>query len=274
MPQVQKFEGEDRRSFLRRAALAGAGAFGLTQTRRLAAAAAAVDMAEAKTHLPGQALRVLIWCEGTAPPSVYPHDIDGALASHLSKQPAMEVRRTRLTEPQAGLSDALLDASDVLIWWGHLRHDDVPGDRAEAVVRRVRRGELGLIALHSSCGSKPFKGLMGRACEPGLCRDDGRPEHVHIKAPDHPIARGVAPFTIPRSDTFAEPFHVPEPETVVLVSNWDRGETVRSGMTWTIDRGRVVYLRTSLDAFPALFHPVVRQIVANATRWAGKALAV
>jgi trehalose utilization protein len=180
------------------------------------------------------------------------------------------VARARLNDPASGLADAALDATDVLIWWGRLRHDDVPADRASAVVRRVREGRLALLALHSSCGSKPFKDLMGTSCEPSGWREDGRPEHVTIQTPDHPIVRGVAPFTVPRSDTFAEPFAVPAPESVVLVSTWDPGETVRSGLTWTIGKGRVVYLRAGHDAFPVLLHPSVRRLVANATLWAGR----
>ena len=161
----------------------------------------------------------------------------------------------RLDAPQAGLADAVLDATDVLIWWGRLRHDDVPDDRAAAVADRVRAGRLGLVALHASFASKPFRRLMDATCLPQGWRDDGRPEHVAIKAPEHPLARGVAPFTIPRSSMFVEPFAVPTPESVVFVSSWDSGETFRSGLTWTVDRGRVAYFRPGHDAFPVLFHP-------------------
>jgi trehalose utilization protein len=246
-----------RRSFLKQSALCSTAALGLARGRAVGAD-------------PVGPLRVRVWCEGTAPRAVYPNDVDGAVADHLAKSPGVDVRRARLADPSAGLADEALDATDVLIWWGHLRHDEVPGARAEAVVKRVRAGKLGLIALHSSCASKPFKALMGMSCEPGGWREDGRPEHVKVVAPDHPIARGVVPFTIPRSDMFAEPFEVPNPEAVVLVSSWDRGESVRSGLTWTIDKGRVVFLRTGHDAFPVLFHPSVRQVLANSTLWAGR----
>jgi trehalose utilization protein len=69
---------------------------------------------------------------------------------------------------------------------------------------------------------------------------------------------------------FTEPFAVPEPEAVVLLSSWDKGEKVRSGMTWTIGKGRVVYLRTGHHAFPVLFHPIVRHLLVNATYWAAR----
>jgi trehalose utilization protein len=254
-----------RREFLHQSAWASALGLGLHHAGDAMAAQGKPPQAE-----PTRPVRVRVWCEGTAPRSVYPNEIDGALADHLTRSPGLNVQRARLTDAACGLADAALDATDVLIWWGHLRHDDVPNERAEAVTKRVREGRLGLIALHSSCSSKPFRMLMGMSCEPGGWREDGRPEHIRVLAPDHPIAKGVASFTIPRSDMFAEPFNVPEPETVVLVSSWDQGESVRSGLTWTIDRGRVVYLRTGHQAFPVLFHPSVRLLIANACQWAAR----
>ncbi|MFO0951780.1 MAG: ThuA domain-containing protein [Isosphaeraceae bacterium] len=141
----------------------------------------------------------------------------------------------------------------MLIWWGHLRHEEVPLDRAEAVVKRVREGRLGFVALHSSCSSRPFRGLMGTSCEHGGWREDGHPERVTVHAPDHPITRGVSPFTIPRNDMFAEPFSVPEPETVLLISTWEQGESVRSGLTWKVEKGRVVYLPPATKPSPCCF---------------------
>lgn len=249
-----------RRSFLRGAAWAGLSA-GVVSARFQVPAQGAASTGP---------LRVRVWSEGTAPAAVYPQGIDGALGDFLCRQGGVSVARARLGHADAGLSDEALDAADVLIWWGRLRHDDVPSARAEAIVRRVKQGRLGLVALHASYASKPFKALMGTPCEPAAWRDDGRPEHVDVRAPSHPIARGVEPFTLARSAMYAEPFSVPPPETVVLVSSWDRGETFRSGLTWTIGQGRVVYLRPGHPTFPDLFHPAVRQLIANAALWAGR----
>lgn len=215
-------------------------------------------------------MRVRVWSEGTAPKSVYPQGVEGVLAEGLSRRSTLTVSAARLDEANAGLSDADLDASDVLIWWGRLRHDDVPDDRAQAVADRVKAGKLGLVALHASYASKPFQALMGCPCEPGGWREDGRAEHVSVALPKHPIAQGVSPFTIPRTCMYVEPFHVPEPESVVLVSSWDSGETFRSGLTWSVEKGRVVYLRPGDDSFPVLFHPAIRQVIANASVWAAR----
>ena len=258
----------NRRLFLKRTALTLGSVYGFSRSHERAQAQDPSNTA-AETST-SATLRVRVWCEGTAPRSVYPSDVDGAIAEHLVKQPGYRVEKARLGDSDSGLSDKDLDAADILIWWGHLRHDDVPDDRVEAVVKRVREGKIGLIVLHSSCVCKPFKSLMGTSCEPSGWREDGRPEHVNINAPNHPIAKGVGLFTIPRSDMFAEPFEVPEPETLVLTSSWDQGETVRSGMTWSVDKGRVVYLRTGHDAYPVLFHPSVKQLLGNAANWAGR----
>ncbi len=247
----------NRRSMFRLAAGAGAAALGWVGRSQAAPAQA----------LPASPVRVRIWCEGTAPRSVYPEDVDGALAEALRRYPGFQVSQARLSDPEAGLSDAVLDDTEALVWWGRLRHDDVPESRVQAVVERVRSGRLGLVALHGSYASKPFRALMGMPCEPKAWREDGRPEHVTVAAPDHPIARGVAPFTIPKTSMFAEPFVVPEPEAVVLRSSWDSGESFRSGLTWSVGKGRVVYFRPGDDAFPVLFHPMVRQVVANAALW-------
>jgi trehalose utilization protein len=251
----------DRRSFVRRTALMGMAALGARWPS---------GGIEARANDVERRVRVLVWCEGTARRSVYPRDIDGALAEFLGRRPNLTVRCARLGDPDSGLSDQALDTADVLIWWGRLRHDDVPVGRTAAVVSRVKAGRLGFVALHGACASHPFRTLMGTACEPGSWREDGRPEHIQIASPSHPIARGVAPFTIPMTDMFAEPFSVPVPETVVLVSTWEKGETMRSGLTWTVGTGRVVYLRPGHDAFPILFHPSVRQLIANSAVWAAR----
>ncbi len=256
MSHCESWDRIDRRSFARRVAVATAAATGIA-------------LIEPAPTLAGPGpLRVRVWCEGTAPRSVYPGDIDAAIGDHLRRLPGLSVERARLTDPDAGLSDRALDATDVLIWWGRLRHADLPESRARAVADRVRAGRLGFVALHASCGSKPFQELMGCTCEPGGWRDDGRPERVTVLSPDHEIARGLAPFTISRTAMYAEPFQVPQPETVVLLSKFEGGETFRSGLTWTVGRGRVAYFRPGHDAFPVLFHPSVRKVIANAARWA------
>ena len=77
---------------------------------------------------PRRPVRVLCWSEGTAPVSVYPKEIAGAVADALRPVAQFEVRTASLADADQGLADAALDATDALFWWGHQRHgQDVIG---------------------------------------------------------------------------------------------------------------------------------------------------
>src|SRR4051794_18313010 len=109
----------DRRSFVKAAALAASG---------LMRPGVACAQSPPK---PSSPVRVRVWCEGTAPRTIYPNDVDGALGDDFRRRKEMAVTLARLGTVQAGLSDAELDATDTLVWWGRLRHDDLPDDRAQ-----------------------------------------------------------------------------------------------------------------------------------------------
>ena len=57
---------------------------------------------------------------------IYPNGIHGAIAEMLGKFGEYNIRTATLEEPECGLSDEVLDTTDVLIWWGHPRLRDVP----------------------------------------------------------------------------------------------------------------------------------------------------
>lgn len=83
-----------------------------------------------------------------------------AIAAHLAKQPGFKVVSVNFASPNQGLSDAELDAAQVVIWWGHQKHALVETPRVEALVQRVRDGRLALVALHSAHWARPFVRLM------------------------------------------------------------------------------------------------------------------
>ena len=80
--------------------------------------------------------------------AVYPKGIHGALAEFIAANPEYRVRTATLDEPESGLTQEVLDSTDVLIWWGHKAHDDLPDEIARRVHQRVLEG-MGFIALHS-----------------------------------------------------------------------------------------------------------------------------
>ena len=74
---------------------------------------------------------------------VYPDGIHQAIATGLGKCKDMEVRTATLDEPEHGLTQEVLDNTDVLMWWGHMAHHLV----ADEVVSRVRTRVLSGMGL-------------------------------------------------------------------------------------------------------------------------------
>jgi trehalose utilization protein len=217
--------------------------------------------------------RVVVWSEGTAQQDkVYTNDINSAIADCLKPLSGWEVVVANLKDPNQGISDELLNGTDVLIWWGHKKHDAVRNDLVNRIVKRVKEDGMGFISVHSSHFAKPYKRLMGTACTWGDYKADGTSVKVIVKDPNHPIAKGVKDFNLPKIERYAEPFAVPAPEAVVLDGIYTKpdGKTEpgRMGLCWTIGKGRVFYFTPGHETYDDFFRPEVQQIMRNAVEWA------
>jgi trehalose utilization protein len=107
-------------------------------------------------------VRVLVWDE-RQPKQKEAYDggfLGDAIAAHLAKQPGITVKSVALDSPEQGLDAATLDKTDVIVWWGHVRHAEVTVGHTEEVVTRVKEGKLGLVPIHSAHWSRPFVRLM------------------------------------------------------------------------------------------------------------------
>ena len=121
---------------------------------------------------------------------IYPNGIHMALKEVLECQ---NISVDCVTLDTVGeLTDEKLNNTDVLIWWGHCRHADVPDEVAVRVQQAVLKG-MGAIFLHSGHHSKPFKLLMGTSCNLSW-RENGDYELVWVCDPSHPIAQGIGRF--------------------------------------------------------------------------------
>jgi trehalose utilization protein len=155
----------------------------------------------------------------------------------------------------------------VLVWWGHRAHDEVRDDIVDRVRARVLDG-MGLLALHSSHFSKIFKGLMGTSCDLKWRVADER-ERLWVVAPGHPLVRGLPErIELPQEEMYGEPFDIPPPDELVLVSWFQGGEVFRSGCCFQRGRGRIAYLRPGHETYPTYHHPLIQRLVANAVDWA------
>ena len=223
-------------------------------------------------------LRITVWNEAVhestgRPDSIatdYPDGIHGAIAAGLSALlPRAQVRTAVLADPEHGLTDEVLAGTDVLLWWGHIAHDQVADDVVERVYGHVLGG-MGLIVLHSGHFSKIFRRLMGTTCSLKW-RNEGERELVWTVNPNHPIAAGIPqPIVIPRQEMYGEFFDIPVPDELVFVSSFSGGEVFRSGAAFDRGRGRVFYFSPGDQEYPVYQQPEIRQVLANAVQWAAQ----
>jgi trehalose utilization protein len=202
--------------------------------------------------------------------AVYPKGLHAAIAEGVASNlgDRATVRIATLDQPAHGLPDEVLESTDVLTWWGHVAHEEVPDELAARVQRRVLAG-MGLVVLHSGHFSKPFKLLMGTHCSLRWREADDR-EVVWTVNPGHPIAEGVPPAVIiPRQEMYGEYFDIPQPDDLVFISSFSGGEVFRSGCCFRRGLGRVFYFSPGHETYPVYHQPEIRRIIANAVAWAG-----
>ncbi|MGC8970605.1 MAG: ThuA domain-containing protein [bacterium] len=198
---------------------------------------------------------------------VYPNGIHNVIAEFLKKQPGIEVKTATLDEPEHGLTQEVLDNTDVLIWWGHMAHNEVNDEIVERVYNRVLNG-MGLIVLHSGHLSKIFRKLMGTSCMLKW-REAGEKERIWVLEPGHPIAEGLGEyFEIPHTEMYGERFDIPKPDELVFISWFKGGEVFRSGCCFYRGKGKIFYFRPGHETFPIYYQPEVQKVIYNAVKWA------
>lgn len=98
---------------------------------------------------------------------------------------------------------------------------------------------------------------------------DGLPSHITTLMPEHPIAKGIpASFTIPQTEVYAGPFHVPKPDAVIFEEKWNDKESFTSGCAWQVGNGRVFYFRPGHEIYPIYNQEIPLKIIENAIHWA------
>jgi trehalose utilization protein len=162
----------------------------------------------------------------------------------------------------------VLEKTDVLVWWGHMAHEEVRDDIAEKVQRRVLEG-MGLIVLHSGHGSKVFHRLLGTQTGQLKWRDDGEKERLWVIEHSHPIVEGLGEYIeLPKEEMYGERFDIPAPDELIFISWFEGGEVFRSGCCYQRGRGKLFYFRPGHETFPIYHHPDILRVIGNAVRWA------
>jgi trehalose utilization protein len=199
---------------------------------------------------------------------LYPEGIHQAIAGGI-KQDGFHIRTATLEQPEHGLTEDVINDTDVLIWWGHMGHDQVQDEIVNRVHQRVLDG-MGLIVLHSGHFSKIFKKLMGTSCDLKW-REAEEKERIWVVNPAHPIAEGLGEYIeLEKEEMYGEHFDIPTPEELVFVSWFEGGEVFRSGCTYYRGQGKVFYFRPGHETYPTYHNKDVLKVISNGVKWAAQ----
>lgn len=200
--------------------------------------------------------------------SLYPDGMHAVIADAIGSED-IEVTLATLDDPCQGLSDEVLQNTDVLIWWGHKCHNEVDDALVEKIRQRVFMG-MGLICLHSAHHSKIFRAVIGTTGN--LTWGDNKKEVLWNINPTHPIAKGIpSHFKLEAEEIYAEPFQIPDPDETLFLGWYETGYVFRSGCCWRRGAGKIFYFQPGHESVPTFYNEYVRQIIKNAVYWAAPA---
>ena len=199
---------------------------------------------------------------------LYPEGIHGAVKNGLEAIAPQDFSISCITLDNVNdITEELLAKTDVLIWWGHVKHGDVPDEIAKLVQDAVING-MGAVFLHSAHHSKPFRLLMGTPCNL-TWRENGDRELVWVVDPAHPIAQGIGRFIkLDHEESYGEPFSVPNPDEVVFIGNFEGGEVFRAGCCYRRGNGNVFYFQPGHESYSTFLNKDIIRVIYNAVHWA------
>ncbi len=224
-----------------------------------------------------EGIRVTVWNEGVhekehpKAAEVYPKGMGYQIGQYLEKQPGIaSVHVSELDHDGQGLTDDILNNTDVMTWWGHMAHDKVTDENAAKVHQRVLDG-MGLVVLHSGHFSKPFRSLMGTGCDLKWreYKGIGEKERLWVVDPAHPIVDGIPEYIeLERAEMYGEHFDIPQPDQQVFISWFQGGEVFRSGCCWHRGLGKVFYFRPGHETLPIYYDQMILKVIYNGVCWA------
>ena len=197
--------------------------------------------------------------------AVYPDGIHGCIAEFLSYNDDIAVHLATFDEPEHGLTQEILDNTDVLVYWSHMAQEAFSDEVAERIQQAVLNG-MGLVALHSAHASKMMKKLLGTTMTLKWRHGDG--ERLFVTAPSHPIAKYIPEYIeLPVEEMYGEYFDIPKPDDVVFTGWFAGGEVFRSGCTFTRGLGKIFYFQPGHEAYPTYYDKYIQRIITNAVYW-------
>ncbi len=198
----------------------------------------------------------------------YSGGVHAYLGKILQEQnPDFEVTVQTLDDTDQGLADELLDRTDVLIWYSHVR-DHLEDRHIQKILDRVIHEGMGVIFLHSGVFSKLARNLIGPRGK-GAYREIEELERVFVIDRSHPIADGLPEyFEFPASEMYSEPSDIPTPDQLIFISWYAGGNVGRSGYTYRRGAGKIFCFTPGHCWYDVMRYPEFHQVTANGVRWA------
>lgn len=204
-------------------------------------------------------LRLTMWTDGLRPAL---NDLTTEIARRLGK--AVRVRPAVL---EGGLTDELLEHTDVLVWPPRQFQPEPDNQVLDRIYRHVLHG-MGLVVLQPGAAPGPLARLLSTTEHPAYRRHDRR-EVVWSVASEHPIAQGVPnPMVIDGPHQGRDASGLPEPDELVFVSSHGDGKPASTGRVFLRGQGRIFYFSPGDQNDQFLRHPEIQRVVVNAIRWA------
>lgn len=218
-------------------------------------------------------IKVVVWNEfrhekrSEKVAAIYPNGLHAVIKEFLDEDSELEVSLAALDDADCGLPDERLEDTDVLVWWGHMAHGDVPDELVTKIRDRVYEGKLGFVALHSAHHSKPFKAIVGT--NGNLTWGRNQKEIIWNLMPSHQIAEGIPDhFTLESEELYSEPFYIPQPDALVFGAWFEDGNIMRAGACFNRGAGKVFYFQPGHETCRSFFNPHVQRVIKNAIHWA------
>lgn len=198
--------------------------------------------------------------------AVYPNGIHKQLGTIFQDDQDIEITYATLEQTEHGLGDEVLNDTDVLIWWGHMAHDQVSDEIVDKVHQRVLNG-MGLVVLHSAHMSKIFRKLMGTSCDLKW-REANEKERLWVIEPSHPIMAGLGEYIeLEEEEMYGEFFDIPTPDELLMISWFEGGEVFRSACTYRRGKGKIFYFRPGHETHPSYYNKEIQKVIYNGVKW-------
>ena len=220
-------------------------------------------------------IKVLVWCENIQNKTqedviaAYPEGMHNTIAGFLSADANIAATTATLDDPDCGVTDEVLEKTDVVLWWGHVGHNKVPDEAVERLYNRVVKNGLGIICLHSAHYSKIFKRLMGTSCGLKIAKPAFAEEKLWTLLPGHPIAAGIPnPVNIAMEEAYNEFFDIPQPDELIFNAAFANCGSFRAGAAYHRGYGKVLYFQPGHGTYPIYRQKEIQDILLNAVYWA------